>query len=85
MYIYLEKRIWFTIIFLPPKDVILSDLELSRIELPKLSVLMEINYSSFPGWSVIFLYAPAYKSLAFWKIIFEVVYIRIVLKSLLSY
>ena len=43
MYICLGKRIWFTIIFLPPKDVILSDLELSRIELPKLSVLMEIT------------------------------------------
>ena len=60
-------------------------IELSRTELPKLSVLMEINYCSFPGWSVIFLYAPAYKSLAFWKIFFKVVYIRIVLISLLSY
>ena len=56
MYNSLDKRIWFMIVFLPFKErltmfqiliiplLILSYLELSRIELPKLtpSILMEI-------------------------------------------
>ena len=59
MYHSLEKSIWFTVIFLPLKEsltlfqiwifftipsLISSDLELSRIKLPKLtsSILMEI-------------------------------------------
>ena len=44
------------------------------------------NYSSFPGWWILFLYAPPHKGLAFEKIMFELVYLfHIVLKSPVSY
>ena len=43
------------------------------------------DYSSCPGWWILFLCAPPYKGLAFWKIIFELVCrFHIVLKSLVS-
>ena len=75
----LYKTIWLTIIFLPLKEVqfvpdmdffiilslVLSQLELSIIELPKLTpcILMEnCDPSIFPGWSILFLYVPAHKS-----------------------
>ena len=79
VYIWLVRKIWFTIIFFPFKEsltqfeiwfffVILSlffvQLELSSIELPKLTpnILMEsCDHSIFPGWSILFLYAPAHK------------------------
>ena len=74
MYHSLDKKIWFTIIFLSLKEslalfqiwifviipsLILSQFELSRIELPKLtlSILMEnCEHSICLGWSI-FLYA----------------------------
>ena len=79
MYYSLDKRIWFTMIFLPLKEchsvpdmdflimpsLILSQLEISKRELPKLtpSIFIE-NYahSICSGLSILFLYAPAYKA-----------------------
>ena len=84
MYYSLDKRIWFTIIFLPLKEsltlfqiwiffiiplLILSQLDLLRIELPKLtpSILMKsCEHSICPAWSILFLYAPALKA-CLWK------------------
>ena len=44
------------------------------------------DYSSCLGWWILFSYAPLHKELAFEKIIFELVYLfLIVLKSLVSY
>ena len=70
-----DKRVWFTIIFLPFKESHtsrnLSQLELSRIELPKLtpSVLMEkCGHSIYPGWSILFLYTPVHKACLFEKV-----------------
>ena len=80
VYIWPVRRIWFTIIFSPFKEsltqfqiwfffvifsLFLSQLELSIIELPKLTpnILMEnCDHSIFPGWSILFLYAPAHKA-----------------------
>ena len=44
------------------------------------------DYSSWPGWLILSLYAPPHEGLAFLKIMFELVYLfHIVLKSLVSY
>ena len=79
VYHSLDKRIWFTIIFFLLKEslilfqiwiifiipsLILSQLELSKIELPKLipSILMKnCGHSICPGWSILFLYATLHK------------------------
>ena len=103
MYHSLETRIWFLIIFLALKEsltlfqiwffcqpsIILSHLELSRIDLPKLtsSILMEIV--TIPVVLVDELYFYIHhptKAWLFEKIVFELVYLfHIVLKSLASY
>ena len=76
MYHSLDKRIWFTIIFLHLTlfqiriffiipSLILSHLELLRIDLPQLTpgILIEnCDYSIFPGLSILFSYAPACKT-----------------------
>ena len=80
VYIWPVRRIWFTIIFSPFKEsltqfqiwfffvifsLFLSQLELSSIELPKLTpnILMEnCDHLIFPGWSILFLYAAAHKA-----------------------
>ena len=77
-----KKNIWFTIIFLPIKrgchcvpdmdfvfvipSLILSQVELLWIELPKLtpSILMgHFDHFICSGWSIPFLYAPVYSRL----------------------
>ena len=79
----LETRIWFLIVFLTLKEsltlfqtwifcwpsIILSHVDLSRIDLPKLTKYFNGNYdnSSCPGWWMLFLYAPPHKGVAFWK------------------
>ena len=78
MYLSLDKRIWFMIIFLPIKksvilfkiwiffiipSLILSQLELLRIELSNLtpSILMKIcDHSVCHDSSILFLYTPAH-------------------------
>ena len=103
MYHSLETRIWFLIIFLPLKEslnlfqtcvfcwpsIILSHLELLRIDLPKLtsSILMEIV--TIPVVLVDEFYFYMHHPIKAWlfeKVIFELVYLfHIVLKSLVSY
>ena len=70
-----------------PSMIILSHLELSRIDLPKLnsSLLMEIVTIPVDQVDEFYMYYPI-KAWFFEKIIFELVYLfHIVLKSLLSY
>ena len=87
IYQKLDNRIWFTI-FLSQRELhsvsninfkyfaklwlILSQLELSRTELPKCtrSILME-NYTICPVLSILFSYYPACKTWLFKKFIFE--------------
>ena len=82
----LDNRIWFTILlsqrelhsvsnidfFFAKLWLILSQLELSRTELPKCtrSILME-NYTICPVLSILFSYDPACKTWLFKKFIFE--------------
>ena len=101
MYHSLETRIWFRIIFLPVKkslalfqiwvfcqpSIILSHLELSRIDLPKLtsSILMEIVTIPVVLVDEFYMHHPV-KAWLFEKIIFELVYLfHIALKSRVSF
>ena len=75
-YIYqsLDKRIWFAILFQENLQwLILSQLEISKTELPKctLSILMEMWPYHLSCFINSFLYGPACKAWLFEKFIFE--------------
>ena len=101
MYHSLETRIWFLIIFLPLKEsltlfqtwvfcwpsIILSHLELSRIDLPKLtsSLVMEIVTIPVALADEFYFYMHHLIKVWLFEKIFELVYLfHIALKSLLS-
>ena len=83
MYHSLETRIWFLIIFLPLKKsltlfqiwVLLTfnyfvpfgviENRFTKINFKYFNG--NCDYSSCPGWWILFLYAPPHKGLAFWK------------------
>ena len=70
----LDKRIWFTILFQENLQwLILSQLELSRTELPKCnsSIFMEIWPYNLSCFMNSFLYDPACKAWIFEKFLFE--------------
>ena len=70
-----------------PTMIILSDLELSRIDLPKLNSSLLMKMVTVPAGQVdeFYMRCPI-KTWLFEKIIFELVYLfHIVLKSLVSY
>ena len=74
IYQSLDKRIWFTILFQENLQwLFLSQLELSRTELPKctLSILMEMWPCHLSCFINSFLYHPACKAWLFEKFIFE--------------
>ena len=101
MYQNLAKRIWLTIIILILEEsfalleiwfsfvkvsFILSRLELSRAEFPKLtpSVLMEnCDHAFYPGLSVVFLHVPTHRARLFEKLILELEGPSCSLKSLI--
>ena len=103
MYHSLEMRIWFLIIFLHLKksltlfqmwvfgqpSIILSHMELSRIDLPKLTSSIFMEIVTIPVVLVDEFYFYMHHPIKAWlfeKIIFELVYlVHIVLKSLVCY
>ena len=67
MYYSLEKRIWFTIIFLPTFTYLVP-FGVIKNRVTKISFKYfhgNCDYYSFPGGSILFLYAPAQEGLAF--------------------
>ena len=84
MYHSLETRIWFLIIFLPLKEthsvpdmgflltlsylVPFGVIENRFIKINFKGFNGNCDYSSCPGWWILFLYTPFHKSFAFWKI-----------------
>ena len=99
----LNKKVWLSIMFLPLKEnptlfqiwisfaipsLILSDLELSRIELPKLtpSILMEVFIILFALIDQFYFYMPEPLRLDFLhSLSLSKMHVYIVLKSLVSY
>ena len=84
MYHSLETRIWFLITFLPLKEthsvpdmgflltlnylVPFGVIENRFIKINFKGFNGNCDYSSCPGWWILFLYTPFHKSFAFWKI-----------------
>ena len=66
MYHSLVTTTWFLIIFLPlKKSLTLFQNGFTKIKFKYFNG--NCDYSSCPGWWILFLYAPPHKGLAFWK------------------